>query len=118
MAAIQPADGRAERATWTCGALRAATHPRAVGASPRRRRGAARRGRLRRIHHRGALRASAGAASALYARTDTKDALFLAVYEHGMRRLAPASASFNDPVRWEHGDQTSAGGSITPLGAL
>ena len=38
---------------------------------------------------------------ALYARADTKDALFLAVYEHGMLRLRTSELVFTDPDRWQ-----------------
>jgi len=37
---------------------------------------------------------------ALYARTDTKDGLFLAVYEHGMSRVLAGHAVFADPDQW------------------
>ena len=37
---------------------------------------------------------------ALYARTTSKDALFLAVYEHGMTRLRAHEAVFTDVDRW------------------
>ena len=41
---------------------------------------------------------------ALYARAATKDALFLAVYEHGMSRLRASERVFTDPDRWVHHD--------------
>src|SRR3954469_18227028 len=41
---------------------------------------------------------------ALYARADTKDGLFLAVYEHGMSRVLADHAVFTDPVRWRARD--------------
>ena len=41
---------------------------------------------------------------ALYARVDTKDELFLAVYEHGMRRLRASEQVFSDPDRWQRDD--------------
>lgn len=37
---------------------------------------------------------------AIYARTTTKDALFLAVYEHGIARLRAEQAVFADADRW------------------
>src|SRR3954452_14711405 len=37
---------------------------------------------------------------ALYARTASKDALFLAVYEHGIARLRADQGVFADSVRW------------------
>jgi AcrR family transcriptional regulator len=37
---------------------------------------------------------------AIYARADTKDALFLAVYEHGLARIRADQAVFDDPERW------------------
>jgi AcrR family transcriptional regulator len=37
---------------------------------------------------------------AIYARTDSKDALFLAVYEHGMTRVRADHAVFDDPEQW------------------
>jgi AcrR family transcriptional regulator len=37
---------------------------------------------------------------ALYARVDTKDALFLAVYEHGVARLQAGQEVFTDEQRW------------------
>lgn len=37
---------------------------------------------------------------ALYARVDTKDALFLAVYEHGMARVLADQAVLTDGSRW------------------
>jgi AcrR family transcriptional regulator len=37
---------------------------------------------------------------ALYARVNTKDALFLAVYDHGMARVAAAHAPLADDTRW------------------
>jgi AcrR family transcriptional regulator len=40
------------------------------------------------------------APTALYARTTSKDALFLAVYEHGIARLRADQAVFADPGRW------------------
>ncbi|WP_460307525.1 TetR/AcrR family transcriptional regulator [Actinocorallia aurea] len=36
----------------------------------------------------------------VYARVDTKDALFLAVYEHGIARARADEAVFADPARW------------------
>ncbi|GAA5084688.1 AcrR family transcriptional regulator [Thermocatellispora tengchongensis] len=36
----------------------------------------------------------------VYARVDTKDALFLAVYEHGIARLGAGEAVFGDPRQW------------------
>jgi AcrR family transcriptional regulator len=41
---------------------------------------------------------------ALYARAATKDALFLAVYEHGMRRLRTSEQVFTDADRWQRDD--------------
>lgn len=38
---------------------------------------------------------------ALYARVDTKDALFLAVYEHGIARLRAGQEVFADDARWD-----------------
>jgi AcrR family transcriptional regulator len=40
------------------------------------------------------------APTALYARTTSKDALFLAVYEHGIARLRAGQAVFDDEGRW------------------
>lgn len=40
------------------------------------------------------------APTAIYARTTSKDALFLAVYEHGMVRLRAEQAVFADTARW------------------
>jgi len=40
------------------------------------------------------------APTALYARTTSKDALFLAVYEHGITRLVADQAVFADAERW------------------
>lgn len=37
----------------------------------------------------------------VYARVDTKDGLFLAVYEHGIARARADEAVFSDPERWE-----------------
>src|SRR3954454_17614475 len=37
---------------------------------------------------------------ALYARVDTKEALFLAVYEHGIARLLDDQEAFADEARW------------------
>lgn len=37
---------------------------------------------------------------ALYARVSTKDGLFLAVYDHGMTRVAADHAAFADDARW------------------
>jgi AcrR family transcriptional regulator len=37
---------------------------------------------------------------AIYARTDSKDALFLAVYEHGLARVRADQSSFTDAARW------------------
>ena len=37
---------------------------------------------------------------AIYARTDSKDALFLAVYEHGLARVRADQAVFADAARW------------------
>jgi AcrR family transcriptional regulator len=37
---------------------------------------------------------------AIYARADTKDALFLAVYEHGLARVQADQAVFTDAERW------------------
>lgn len=37
---------------------------------------------------------------ALYARTPTKDGLFLAVYEHGMQRVLASQAVFTEPGEW------------------
>jgi AcrR family transcriptional regulator len=36
----------------------------------------------------------------IYERVDTKDALFLAVYEHGMQRVRAGEAVFDDPSQW------------------
>jgi AcrR family transcriptional regulator len=41
---------------------------------------------------------------ALYARTDTKDGLFLAVYERGMSRVLADHAVFADPGQWRDDD--------------
>ena len=41
---------------------------------------------------------------ALYARTDTKDGLFLAVYERGMSRVLADHAVFADAELWGHDD--------------
>src|SRR3954454_23905368 len=38
---------------------------------------------------------------AVYARADNKDALFLAVYEHGAQRLRAEHAVFADDARWQ-----------------
>ncbi|MER6077908.1 helix-turn-helix domain-containing protein [Streptomyces sp. NPDC001833] len=38
---------------------------------------------------------------AIYARTTSKDALFLAVYEHGIQRLRAEQQVFDDTTRWE-----------------
>lgn len=38
---------------------------------------------------------------ALYARADSKDALFLAVYEHGVRRIMQDHAPFDDDRAWQ-----------------
>ncbi len=43
---------------------------------------------------------AAVAPTALYARTTSKDALFLAVYEHGIGRLRAEQAVFADSDRW------------------
>lgn len=45
---------------------------------------------------------------ALYARVDNKDALFLAVYEHGIARVRADHAAFGDEARWQglDADQT------------
>jgi AcrR family transcriptional regulator len=40
------------------------------------------------------------APTAIYARTSSKDALFLAVYEHGIVRLREEQEVFADPARW------------------
>ena len=40
------------------------------------------------------------APTAIYARTTSKDALFLAVYEHGIGRLVSEQAVFSDEDRW------------------
>ncbi|WP_104523443.1 TetR/AcrR family transcriptional regulator [Blastococcus atacamensis] len=40
------------------------------------------------------------APTAIYARTTSKDALFLAVYEHGVGRLRDEQAVFADDTRW------------------
>lgn len=40
------------------------------------------------------------APTAIYARTASKDALFLAVYEHGMARLREEQGVFLDSARW------------------
>ena len=40
------------------------------------------------------------APTALYARTTSKDALFLAVYEHGIARLRSGQDVFDDGARW------------------
>src|SRR3954463_8568552 len=40
------------------------------------------------------------APTAIYARTSSKDALFLAVYEHGIARLRAEQAVFADESRW------------------
>jgi AcrR family transcriptional regulator len=37
----------------------------------------------------------------IYERVDSKDALFLAVYEHGMEQVRSGEAVFDDPARWE-----------------
>ena len=41
---------------------------------------------------------------ALYARADSKDALFLAVYEHGMRRVTADEAVFEEDGPWHGAD--------------
>lgn len=41
---------------------------------------------------------------ALYARVESKDALFLAVYEHGIARVVADHAIFRRPGVWEHLD--------------
>src|SRR5690242_6353003 len=38
---------------------------------------------------------------AVYDRAPSKDALFLAVYEHGMARVGTDHAVFGDPARWD-----------------
>jgi AcrR family transcriptional regulator len=43
---------------------------------------------------------AAVAPPAIYARTASKDALFLAVYEHGIGRLRAQQAVFSDEARW------------------
>jgi AcrR family transcriptional regulator len=43
---------------------------------------------------------AAVAPPAIYARTTSKDALFLAVYEHGIARLRAEQAVFAEPGRW------------------
>src|SRR3954451_16333689 len=43
---------------------------------------------------------AAVAPPAIYARTASKDALFLAVYEHGIARLRDEQAVFDDDARW------------------
>ncbi|WP_116453580.1 TetR/AcrR family transcriptional regulator [Blastococcus litoris] len=43
---------------------------------------------------------AAVAPTAIYARTTSKDALFLAVYEHGIARLRAEQAVFADDARW------------------
>ena len=43
---------------------------------------------------------AAVAPPAIYARTTSKDALFLAVYEHGIGRLRAEQGVFADPDRW------------------
>jgi AcrR family transcriptional regulator len=40
------------------------------------------------------------APTAIYARADTKDAVFLAVYEHGMARVRADQAVLTDEARW------------------
>jgi AcrR family transcriptional regulator len=37
----------------------------------------------------------------IYERVDTKEALFLAVYEHGMEHVRAGEEVFDDPSRWE-----------------
>jgi AcrR family transcriptional regulator len=49
---------------------------------------------------------------ALYARADSKDALFSAVYEHGMRRVRQSEQLFSDADRWtlaDHGQRIQRG---------
>ncbi|MCW2634130.1 MAG: putative TetR family regulator [Blastococcus sp.] len=43
---------------------------------------------------------AAVAPTAIYARTTSKDALFLAVYEHGIAKLRSEQSVFADDVRW------------------
>lgn len=38
---------------------------------------------------------------AIYARADTKDALFLAVYDHGMARIGDDRAALSESARWQ-----------------
>ncbi len=53
-----------------------------------------------------ALCSSAGVPPrALYARAATKDALFLAVYEHGMERVLASEEVFADAEQWERDDR-------------
>jgi AcrR family transcriptional regulator len=42
---------------------------------------------------------------ALYARTASKDGLFLAVYEHGMSRVSASEAVFSEPDGWDLGNR-------------
>src|SRR5579872_1408612 len=44
---------------------------------------------------------------AVYDRAPSKDALFLAVYEHGMARIRADHGTFEDPARWRGLDPTT-----------
>ena len=56
---------------------------------------------------------------ALYARTDTKDGLFLAVYEHGMSRVLADHEVFADADQWRTRQPTTRrAGGATPRQSL
>lgn len=56
---------------------------------------------------------------ALYARTDSKDALFLAVYEHGMARVVADHEVFGDAQHWEGlDDVTRIGRAVAVLSTI
>lgn len=52
---------------------------------------------------------------ALYARAATKDALFLAVYEHGMSRVLASENVFDDAERWDLDDAQRVGQAVRSL---
>ncbi|MFB4295000.1 TetR/AcrR family transcriptional regulator [Actinomadura sp. NTSP31] len=55
----------------------------------------------------------------VYARVDTKDALFLAVYEHGIARLNADQAVFADQQRWDGlAPERLVGEAVTELAGL
>lgn len=56
---------------------------------------------------------------ALYARTDSKDALFLAVYEHGIARVIADQEVFADATRWDGlDDATRIGQAVAVVSAI